>query len=132
MLLNSLFWQLSRILVSSASCFISFGIYYHPNFPPCDSFTYVKKTADIDKTYNKPQPLNVKLNNPTLPDQQLSASDSEFLSTSAGIQPTLPDLSNALNSRFRRDLIVFKNFDLLRSADLFVVLIIFYATVATL
>ncbi|KAF9126094.1 phosphatidylethanolamine N-methyltransferase, partial [Linnemannia schmuckeri] len=36
------------------------------------------------------------------------------------------------NTYFRRDLIVFKNFDIFRSNDIFVALIIFYATVAPL
>ncbi|CAG8525641.1 12538_t:CDS:2 [Ambispora leptoticha] len=61
------------------------------------------------------------------PHQSSQTSESGFLSTTAGIQPTLPDLSNAFSSHFRRDLIVFKNFDLLRTTDLFLVFIIFYS-----
>jgi phosphatidylethanolamine N-methyltransferase len=46
--------------------------------------------------------------------------------------PTLPDFSNTSNCHFRRDLIIFKNFDPFRSNDLFVFIIVIYATIIPL
>ncbi|CAG8471715.1 2511_t:CDS:2 [Ambispora gerdemannii] len=99
------------------------------------AFLTFVENPHIDKTYNPPQPLNAKHKQRTSSlstDLSSRTSESECLSTTAGIQPTLPDLSNASISHFRHDLIVFKNFDLLRSTDLFLVFIIFYSVVVPL
>jgi phosphatidylethanolamine N-methyltransferase len=62
----------------------------------------------------------------------ISTNESEVLSTSNKIQPSLPDSSNASSYHFRRDLIVLKNFDPFRSNDLFVIFIITYAAIVPL
>ena len=95
---------------------------------------------DIDKIYNDPKPLRAKLSpSPkALLASSPSSADAESLhehsSTSTTLQPALADFFHPPTSfqYFRRDLIVFKNFDLLRAADLFVVIIIFYATAVPL
>jgi len=89
---------------------------------------------DIDKIYNDPKPLRAKLSpSPkALLASSPSSADAESLhehsSTSTTLQPALADFSHPPTSfqYFRRNLIVFKNFDLLRAADLFVVVIIFH------
>jgi len=85
--------------------------------------------VDIDKTYNPPIPLNAKLSKPII--AEIHNFTNETFSTLNEIRPTLPDLSST-TSYFRRDLIVFKNFDLFRSNDLFVIFIIFYAAIIPL
>ncbi|CAG8448710.1 11682_t:CDS:2 [Acaulospora colombiana] len=99
----------------------------------------------IDKTYNKPTPLNEKLSKPHSPrdheklakshspkDQESTQrADSEFCLENENPHSS-SDLSDAVNYYFRRDLIVFKNFDLLRSNDLLVVFMTFYAAIIPL
>jgi phosphatidylethanolamine N-methyltransferase len=85
---------------------------------------------DIEKIYNPPTPLNAKLSKPIIAEtNDPTTSINGVLSASNEIQPTLPDLSN---TSFCRDLIVFKNFDLLRSNDLFVIFIVVYAAIIPL
>ncbi|CAG8689792.1 368_t:CDS:2, partial [Cetraspora pellucida] len=87
------------------------------------AFLSFVENPHIDKTYNPPTPLNAKLTKLAIPNTNASNDT---------IQPSIPDLSLTLSHRFRRDLIVFKNFDPLRSNDLFVVIIIVYATIIPL
>ncbi|CAG8523447.1 3410_t:CDS:2, partial [Paraglomus occultum] len=107
------------------------------------AFLVFVENPHIDKIYNDPKPLRAKLS--PSPKALLTSSTSsssstnagslhDHLSTSTALQPTLADFSHPPTSfqYFRRDLIVFKNFDLLRAADLFVVIIIFYATAVPL
>ncbi|KAI1313856.1 phosphatidylethanolamine N-methyltransferase [Mortierella claussenii] len=104
-------------------------------------FLTLVENPHIDKTYNPPQ----------IPKKRVPAATEAILSASAGLTASVT--SNAADviapidqaatlvpcgskdmyhTYFRRDLIVFKNFDIFRSNDVFVALIIFYATVVPL
>ncbi|CAG8481815.1 5290_t:CDS:10 [Gigaspora margarita] len=85
------------------------------------AFLSLVENPHIDKIYNPPTPLNAKLSKLIVPNSHSQISSNE------SIKHFAPDLSPTLNYHFR-DLIVFKNFDPLRSNDLFVSVIIFYAT----
>lgn len=85
---------------------------------------------DIEKTYNPPTPLNAKLPKPII--TETHEPTTSINKDSNEIQHTLPDLSNTSNYHFCRDLIVFKNFDLFRSNDLFVIFIVIYAAIIPL
>lgn len=88
---------------------------------------------DIEKTYNPPTPLNAKLSKPIIAEtHEPTIFKNEISSASNEIQSTLSDLSNTSNYHFCRDLIVFKNFDPLRSNDLFVIFIVIYAAIIPL
>ncbi|CAG8671418.1 16313_t:CDS:2, partial [Dentiscutata heterogama] len=89
------------------------------------AFLSLVENPHIDKIYNPPTPLNAKLSKQIVPNTHSQISSNESIKSSA------PDLSPTLNYHFR-DLIVFKNFDPLRTNDLFVTIIIFYATVVPL
>ncbi|CAB4392806.1 unnamed protein product [Rhizophagus irregularis] len=97
------------------------------------AFLTFVENPHIEKTYNPPTPLNAKLSKPIISEtHEFTTSINEVLSASNEIQPTLPDLSNTSNYHFCRDLIVFKNFDLFRSNDLFVIFIVIYAAIIPL
>ncbi|KAF9927492.1 phosphatidylethanolamine N-methyltransferase [Linnemannia zychae] len=110
-------------------------------------FLTLVENPHIDKTYNPPQ---VPKKN-TVTAESISTTTS-VSATSVSVTPVstasgaaTPDVStheattlvpigskDMYNTYFRRDLIVFKNFDIFRSNDVFVALIIFYATVVPL
>ncbi|RIB28400.1 phospholipid methyltransferase-domain-containing protein [Gigaspora rosea] len=85
------------------------------------AFLSLVENPHIDKIYNPPTPLNAKLSKLIVPNNHSQISSNE------SIKHSEPDLSPTLNYHFR-DLIVFKNFDPLRSNDLFVSVIVFYTT----
>ncbi|RHZ47253.1 hypothetical protein Glove_586g12 [Diversispora epigaea] len=94
------------------------------------AFLTFVENPHIDKTYNKPTPLNTKfhiLKNNENNEEIISSSSNSSSPTSTEFQSKLSEGSSTSNYWFRRDLIVFKNFDLLRSNDIFVVLVIIYA-----
>ncbi|CAI2174676.1 3057_t:CDS:10, partial [Funneliformis geosporum] len=94
------------------------------------AFLTFVENPHIDKTYNPPISLNARISRQITEEMDKSlTSTNKKLSTPNEIHPTLPDLSNTSSYHLRRDLIVFKNFDLFRSNDLFVILIIFYAAI---
>ncbi|KAG0028758.1 phosphatidylethanolamine N-methyltransferase [Podila clonocystis] len=96
-------------------------------------FLTLVENPHIDKTYNPPQ----------VPKKRTSV----LIETGASVVPVsakpvaIEDIQvpmvpcgdkDMYNTYFRRDLIVFKNFDIFRSNDIFVALIIFYATLVPL
>ncbi|KAF9141852.1 phosphatidylethanolamine N-methyltransferase [Mortierella sp. GBA39] len=107
-------------------------------------FLTLVENPHIDKTYNPPTVHKKRASvlvdssaNTTAPGTPiLSASDVTAAPAVAPIDQAatlVPCGSKDMyNTYFRRDLIVFKNFDIFRSNDIFVALIIFYATVAPL
>ncbi|KAF8929655.1 phosphatidylethanolamine N-methyltransferase, partial [Haplosporangium gracile] len=107
-------------------------------------FLTLVENPHIDKTYNPPtvhkKRASVLLDsaaNTTAPGTPiLSAADvtaTPVVAPIAQVATLVPCGSKDMyNTYFRRDLIVFKNFDIFRSNDIFVALIIFYATVAPL
>ncbi|KAF9388447.1 phosphatidylethanolamine N-methyltransferase [Podila verticillata] len=92
-------------------------------------FLTLVENPHIDKTYNPPQ----------VPKKRTSVL---IETTPAPVKPVAIENVQAplvpcgekdmYNTYFRRDLIVFKNFDIFRSNDIFVALIIFYATLVPL
>ncbi|CAG8496684.1 15591_t:CDS:10 [Funneliformis mosseae] len=97
------------------------------------AFLTFVENPHIDKTYNPPISLNARLSKQITEEVDKSPTPThKKLSTPNKIHPTLPDLSNTSSYHFRRDLIIFKNFDLFRSNDLFVILVIFYAAIIPL
>lgn len=98
------------------------------------------KIVDIDKTYNPPtvhkKRTSVLVDSTAPGTPILSASDVTATPAVAPIDQAatlVPCGSKDMyNTYFRRDLIVFKNFDIFRSNDIFVALIIFYATITPL
>lgn len=85
--------------------------------------------VDIDKTYNPPQVpkkrTSVLIETAPAPVKTVAIEDIQA--------PLIPcGEKDMYNTYFRRDLIVFKNFDIFRSNDIFVALIIFYATLVPL
>ncbi|KAF9338404.1 phosphatidylethanolamine N-methyltransferase [Podila minutissima] len=106
------------------------------------AFLTMVENPHIEKTYNPP--LVHKKRTPVLSENALlSVSvNSAPVSGASTLQP-LGDAQTAAtlvpcgskdmySTYFRRDLIVFKNFDIFRSTDIFVALIIFYATLVPL
>ncbi|KAF9974907.1 phosphatidylethanolamine N-methyltransferase [Actinomortierella ambigua] len=121
------------------------------------AFLTVVENPHIDKTYNPPQIPKRNRTKAVLDESDIKASrlsTSSTTSSFAGSEIGGPESVTAsidsaaataatttlvpcgskdmYNTYFRRDLIVFKNFDIYRSTDVFVALIIFYATVAPL
>ncbi|KAG0047644.1 phosphatidylethanolamine N-methyltransferase [Gryganskiella cystojenkinii] len=103
-------------------------------------FLTLVENPHIDKTYNPPQVLK-KSQSAVLTESALASSAASISSESAEFQASQTSTTVTLaavgskdmyNTYFRRDLIVFKNFDIFRSNDIFVALIIFYATVVPL
>ncbi|KAF9175138.1 phosphatidylethanolamine N-methyltransferase [Mortierella sp. AD011] len=98
------------------------------------AFLTLVENPHIDKTYNPPQV--VKRRAPAPAESALATPATVVSTSSDSITPVDQALSHApkdvYSSYFRRDLIVFKNFDIFRSNDIFVALIIFYATVIPL
>ncbi|KAG0369449.1 phosphatidylethanolamine N-methyltransferase [Mortierella sp. AD032] len=107
------------------------------------AFLTMVENPHIDKTYNPP--LVHKKRATVLSEKALNASNA-FTSIStnySSASSTTTDVDYAASlvpcgskdmysTYFRRDLIVFKNFDIFRSTDIFVALIIIYATVVPL
>ncbi|KAG0024359.1 phosphatidylethanolamine N-methyltransferase [Podila clonocystis] len=105
-------------------------------------FLTLVENPHIEKTYNPP--LVHKRRTPVLSENALlpvsvnsvpvsGASTPRPLGDSQTAATLVPCGSKDMYSTyFRRDLIVFKNFDIFRSTDVFVALIIFYATVVPL
>ncbi|ORY07709.1 hypothetical protein K493DRAFT_201788 [Basidiobolus meristosporus CBS 931.73] len=87
------------------------------------AFLHFVENPHIDKIYGTPR----------LPKRAsraaAEATNNSDLSKSVGIDLDQYAARDIHNSYFRRDLIVFKNFDLFRSTDLFIVLIILYGGV---
>ncbi|KAF9542338.1 phosphatidylethanolamine N-methyltransferase [Mortierella hygrophila] len=109
------------------------------------AFLTLVENPHIDKTYNPP--LVHKRRTAVLSEQALSANNaSNSVATRTGSisgSSTTSDVELAAtlvpcgskdmySTYFRRDLIVFKNFDIFRSTDIFTALIIVYATVVPL
>lgn len=109
------------------------------------AFLTLVENPHIDKTYNPPMVHKKRVS--VLKEKPLSSAPSSPSVTSGSSSPTLSsstaDFSQAAtlvpcgskdmySTYFRRDLIVFKNFDIFRSTDIFVALIITYATVVPL
>ncbi|KAF9197890.1 phosphatidylethanolamine N-methyltransferase, partial [Haplosporangium sp. Z 27] len=104
------------------------------------AFLTLVENPHIDKTYNPP--LVHKKRAAVLSEQALNSSNNS--STLLKLDVSNPLYSNEAttmiacgskdmyNTYFRRDLIVFKNFDVFRSTDIFVALIIIYATIVPL
>ncbi|KAF8928564.1 phosphatidylethanolamine N-methyltransferase [Dissophora ornata] len=104
-------------------------------------FLTLVENPHIDKTYNPPQIPKKRLPVSSVP--HLSAPGSSATSVSSESADPITPVNEVVtlvphgskdmyNNYFRRDLIVFKNFDIFRSNDVFVALIIFYATVVPL
>ncbi|KAK3845361.1 MAG: phospholipid methyltransferase-domain-containing protein [Linnemannia gamsii] len=96
-------------------------------------FLTLVENPHIDKTYNPPQVHKKRIDTTT------TATTASDVSTPVVVSPInqtatlVPTGSKDMyNTYFRRDLIVFKNFDIFRSNDIFVALIIFYATILPL
>ncbi|KAF9432528.1 phosphatidylethanolamine N-methyltransferase [Entomortierella beljakovae] len=111
------------------------------------AFLTLVENPHIDKTYNPPlvhkrrtdalneQALNHAATTTAVPSSPPSTSldSSSHFADSESAATLVPCGSKDMyNTYFRRDLIVFKNFDIFRSTDIFVALIIFYATVIPL
>ncbi|KAF9353259.1 phosphatidylethanolamine N-methyltransferase [Mortierella sp. NVP85] len=107
------------------------------------AFLTLVENPHIDKTYNPP--LIHKKRTAVLSEKSLgsAASPSSVTSGTSSPSSSTTDLSHTAtlvpcgskdmySTYFRRDLIVFKNFDIFRSTDIFVALIIIYATVVPL
>ncbi|KAF9436003.1 phosphatidylethanolamine N-methyltransferase [Entomortierella beljakovae] len=99
------------------------------------AFLTMVENPHIDKTYNPPQVIKRKL--PVVNESETSSVPSspvDFIEQVNQAATTLvPSGSkDVYNNYFRRDLIVFKNFDIFRSNDIFVAMIIFYATIVPL
>ncbi|KAF9386429.1 phosphatidylethanolamine N-methyltransferase [Mortierella sp. AD011] len=103
------------------------------------AFLTLVENPHIDKTYNPP--LVHKKRAAVLNEQVLNVSESMSYPASSSSSTIGSDEATTLvacgskdmyNTYFRRDLIVFKNFDIFRSTDVFVALIIIYATVVPL
>ncbi|KAK5799675.1 phospholipid methyltransferase-domain-containing protein [Linnemannia elongata] len=103
-------------------------------------FLTLVENPHIDKTYNPPtvhkKRTSVLVDSTAPGTPILSASDVTATPAVAPIDQAatlVPCGSKDMyNTYFRRDLIVFKNFDIFRSNDIFVALIIFYATITPL
>ncbi|RUP49410.1 phospholipid methyltransferase-domain-containing protein [Jimgerdemannia flammicorona] len=84
------------------------------------AFLAIVETPHIDKTYNPP---------PAIPRRNTLTAPSSPTSTTSDLQPpSYPPRRILYNTYFRRDLVVFKNFDLFRSNDLYLLLIMTYAS----
>ncbi|KAF9414265.1 phosphatidylethanolamine N-methyltransferase [Podila epigama] len=103
------------------------------------AFLTLVENPHIEKTYNPP--LVHKKRMPVLSEKALASVGTSSSVNSGTSTPLEAQTAATLvpcgskdmyNTYFRRDLIVFKNFDIFRSTDIFVVLIIFYATIAPL
>ncbi|KAF9926911.1 phosphatidylethanolamine N-methyltransferase [Modicella reniformis] len=106
------------------------------------AFLGLVENPHIDKTYNPP--LIHKRRTAVLSENALSSTTSISPITSSASSITSMDTDQVAatlvpcgsmdmySTYFRRDLIVFKNFDIFRSTDIFVALIMFYATVVPL
>ncbi|KAF9135684.1 phosphatidylethanolamine N-methyltransferase [Mortierella sp. 14UC] len=99
-------------------------------------FLTLVENPHIDKTYNPPQVPKKRIDTTATTTATATAADVTIPIVVAPIDqaaPLVPTGSKDMyNTYFRRDLIVFKNFDIFRSNDIFVALIIFYATIAPL
>ncbi|KAG0361845.1 phospholipid methyltransferase-domain-containing protein [Gamsiella multidivaricata] len=104
-------------------------------------FLTMVENPHIDKTYNPPQVVKKRV--PVSSESNIASTASATASVAS--KPTDPvapidqvatlvpcGSKDMYNTYFRRDLIVFKNFDIYRSNDIFVALIIFYATIVPL
>ncbi|KAF9134842.1 phosphatidylethanolamine N-methyltransferase [Linnemannia schmuckeri] len=109
------------------------------------AFLTLVENPHIDKTYNPPlvhrkrtavlseQALNASNASASMPTRTGSISGGSTTSDVEHAATLVPCGSKDMYSTyFRRDLIVFKNFDIFRSTDIFVALIIIYATVVPL
>ncbi|KAG0230313.1 phosphatidylethanolamine N-methyltransferase [Actinomortierella wolfii] len=105
------------------------------------AFLALVENPHIDKTYNPPQIPKKRQSKAVLDESAASAAPASgdkanveraavAIESTANLVPC--GSKDMYNTYFRRDLIVFKNFDIYRSTDVFVALIIFYATVAPL
>ncbi|KAF9115384.1 phosphatidylethanolamine N-methyltransferase [Mortierella sp. AM989] len=101
------------------------------------AFLTMVENPHIDKTYNPPQVVKRKTPaaNETTVAMAVSVTSTSIdavapIDQAATLIPCAP--KDVYSTYFRRDLIVFKNFDIFRSNDIFVALIIFYATVVPL
>ncbi|KAF9207344.1 phosphatidylethanolamine N-methyltransferase [Haplosporangium sp. Z 27] len=102
------------------------------------AFLTLVENPHIDKTYNPPQVVKrrtpAKSETPlTTPNASVDSAPSDPvapINQAATLVPYGP--KDVYSTYFRRDLIVFKNFDIFRSNDVFVALIIFYATIVPL
>ncbi|KAG0246436.1 phosphatidylethanolamine N-methyltransferase [Mortierella sp. GBA43] len=102
------------------------------------AFLILVENPHIDKTYNPPQIPKKRTPVPS-ESNPAPAIAAEGTKSSTDVAPInqaatlVPSSSKDINNTyFRRDLIVFKNFDVLRSNDIFVALILFYGTVIPL
>ncbi|KAF9899776.1 phosphatidylethanolamine N-methyltransferase, partial [Lobosporangium transversale] len=94
----------------------------------------------IDKTYNPPQIPKKRVPTTTEASLGLSTGQSSVVASPSDHVAPIDQAATLVpcgskdmyNTYFRRDLIVFKNFDIFRSNDIFVALIIFYATIVPL
>ncbi|KAK9767125.1 phosphatidylethanolamine N-methyltransferase [Basidiobolus ranarum] len=91
------------------------------------AFLYFVENPHIDKIYGTPQ-MPKRHNRPSV-ESDTDTSSNNDLCHSVGVNLDRYATRDIHNSYFRRDLIVFKNFDLFRSNDLFIVLIILYGGV---
>ncbi|KAG0292816.1 phosphatidylethanolamine N-methyltransferase [Dissophora globulifera] len=104
-------------------------------------FLNLVENPHIDKTYNPPQ--IPKKRQPAMTESNLTAPTSLVASVASESTDPIAPIDQAAtfvprgskdlySTYFRRDLIVFKNFDIFRSNDIFVALILLYATVVPL
>ncbi|KAF9932021.1 phosphatidylethanolamine N-methyltransferase [Linnemannia zychae] len=102
------------------------------------AFLTIVENPHIDKTYNPP--LVHKKRTVVLSEQALNASHTSISTTDSTVASDMNQTATLVpcgskdmySTYFRRDLIVFKNFDIFRSNDIFVALIIIYATIVPL
>ncbi|KAG0253722.1 phosphatidylethanolamine N-methyltransferase [Mortierella polycephala] len=103
------------------------------------AFLTLVENPHIDKTYNPP--LIHKKRTAVLNEMALTTPASSTSPSSNALNVTDPNQAATMvpcgskdmySTYFRRDLIVFKNFDVFRSTDIFVALIIIYATIVPL